>query len=255
MKISIITVVRNNKNTIRCAINSVLSQTYENIEYIIIDGASTDGTLEVVKKFENKISKLISEPDNGIYDALNKGIYNSSGDVIAMLHSDDEFCNRHAVSDMVEHMKKTKSELCFSDMVIVNKTSGKVLRYYMAHYFNKWMFRIGWMPPHPTCFINKALFEEFGLYTNKYKIAGDFDFLVRVFYGRTIRWSYFEKILVKMNQGGVSNSLYSSKKLIYKEINHSLKLNGVWSLPVFQLVRYLIRLIELLAKPKSGNFE
>ncbi len=251
MKVSIITVVWNNKETIRDAINSVLSQTYKNIEYIVIDGSSTDGTLEIIQNYSDKISMVISEPDKGVYDALNKGIREATGDVIAILHSDDKFFNEHVVLNMMKHMDKEKSELCFSDAVIVDGSSGRIMRYYMAHYFKKWMFIIGWMPPHPTCFIEKSLFDEFGLYSTNYKIAGDFDLLVKIFYGREIRWSYLDQVTVKMSTGGISNSGWRSKKLVYSEINRSLKSNNVWSMPVFQLARYAIRLMEIIIRPKK----
>jgi glycosyltransferase involved in cell wall biosynthesis len=251
MIVSIITVVYNNVESIDDAIKSVISQDYPYIEYIVIDGCSTDGTFEVIKEYKKHISVLVSEPDGGIYDALNKGITRSSGDVIAILHSDDKFFDSHVVSDMMKNMNETETELCFSDMVIVDSSSGKVLRYYMANYFKKWMLRIGWMPPHPTCFIKKSLFDEFGLYSTKYKIAGDFDFLVRIFYGKKISWSYLNRISVKMSQGGVSNSGWQSKRLIVSEINQSLRLNNVWSHPILQLSRYVIRFIELIIKPKS----
>jgi hypothetical protein len=120
----------------------------------------------------------------------------------------------------------------------------------MAHYFKRWMFRIGWLPPHPTCFMNRSLFDEFGLYSLDYKVVSDFDFLVRIFYGRDINWAYLNRITVKMRAGGVSNSGFKSKKLIVDEINDSLSANQVWSLPIFQLGRYLIRLLELMVKPK-----
>jgi len=253
MKISIITVCYNSFESIRSTIESTLLQNYTDIEYIIIDGGSTDGTIDVIKEYQDKVSIFLSEPDNGIYDALNKGIVQASGDIIAILHSDDKFCDEYVVSDMMRHIEKTKAELCFSDMVIVDNSSGRVLRYYRAHFFQKWMFRIGWMPPHPTCFINKSLFDEFGLYSTKYKIAGDFDLLVRFFYSRKIRWSYLDRISIKMSAGGASNSGWQSKRLIFNEISLSLQSNGVWSLPIFQSIRYLIRLMEIIIKPKKGD--
>ena len=253
MKISIITVCYNSSKSIRSTIESALSQNYADIEYIIIDGSSSDGTIDIVKEYQDEVSIFLSEPDNGIYDALNKGIVLASGDIIAILHSDDKFCDEYVVSDMMKHIEETKSELCFSDMVIIENSSGQVLRYYMARYFKKWMFRLGWMPPHPTCFINKSLFDEFGLYSTKYKIAGDFDLLVRFFYGRNIRWSYLDRISVKMSSGGASNSGWQSKKLIFNEIKRSLKSNGVWSLSIFQLIRYIIRLLEVIIKPGRGR--
>jgi glycosyltransferase involved in cell wall biosynthesis len=253
VKLSIITVVYNNVEKIRSTLKSVISQDYPQIEYIVIDGGSTDGTIEIIGEYLDKISVFISEPDKGIYDALNKGVICASGDVVAILHSDDRFCNTHICSDIMKHMDKTRAEFCFSDMVIVDSFSGKILRYYMANYFKRWMFRIGWMPPHPTCFINKSLFDEFGIYSTDYKIAGDFDLLVRFFHGRKIRWSYLDQITIKMSGGGVSNSGWHSKRLIFNEINLSLKSNGVWSLSVFQLMRYIVRMLEIIIKPKKGG--
>ena len=255
MKVSIITVVRNNQSTIKDAIDSVIRQTYKNIEYIVIDGASTDGTIDVIEKYQDKISVFLSEPDKGLYDALNKGIRLASGDVIAILHSDDLFSDRFVVSDMIEEMAVKNAEIAFSDMVIVDNSMTKVLRYYMASYFSPWMFKIGWMPPHPTCFIKKSLFDEFGAYSLDYKVAGDFDFLVRIFYARDISWTCLNRVTVKMGQGGVSNTGISSKKIIAKEINQSLRSNNIWSLPIFQLSRYFIRLLELIIRPKSNHRE
>jgi len=251
--VSIITVVFNNSGYIRDTIESVLYQSYPLIEYIVIDGGSIDGTVDVIKEYQNKISVFISETDKGIYDALNKGILHASGDIIAILHSDDTYCNEFVVLDMVSRITTSNSEFCFSDMVIVNRQLNKVLRYYRACYFRPWMFRIGWMPPHPTCFINKALFDEFGLYSTKYKIAGDFDLFLRFFYSRKIKWSYLGQITIKMSNGGISNSGWKSKRLIFNEINLSLKSNGVWSLPVFQLIRYIIRMLEIIIKPKKDG--
>jgi len=231
--VTIITVVLNNAEFIRDSIESVLSQTYPKIEYIVIDGDSTDGTVKIVEEYEQKISFIISEQDEGIYDALNKGICLATGDIIAILHSDDFFCDKEVVSDMVSKMIDIDAEFGFSDMVIVDNETEKLLRYYRANYFSRWMFRMGWMPPHPTCFIKKSLFDEFGLYSLDYEVVSDFDFLVRIFYGRDINWAYLNRITVKMRAGGVSNSGWKSKKLIADEINDSLSANQVWSLPIF----------------------
>ena len=254
MKISIITVVYNNVEFVGETITSVLSQDYPSIEYIIIDGGSTDGTLAVIEEYRDRISVVVSETDKGIYDALNKGIGLASGETIAILHSEDLYCDEQVVSDMVRIMTETGSEFCFSDMVIVDSISKRVLRYYKAGFFDRWMFKMGWMPPHPTCFIKKSLFDEFGLYSLDYKVGGDFDFLVRIFYGRNIKWSHLDRVTIKMRQGGVSNSGLRSKIIIADEINRSLRANNVWSLPVFQIGRYFIRLLEFLVKPKAGHY-
>ena len=252
MKLSVITVVYNGATTISGAIESVLAQTYQNIEYIIIDGKSSDGTVEIIEQYLDKVSVFVSEPDLGVYDALNKGILHASGDVVAILHSDDRFCSSHVCSNIMRYMKKTGSEICFSDAVILHSDLRREYRYYRAKYFKRWMLRLGWMPPHPSIFIKKNLFDEFGLYSNDYQIAGDFDFLVRIFYGREIQWSYFDQISVKMLQGGLSNSGFRGKKLIFHEINHVLKSNNVRSFSVFQLMRYIIRLTEMRSFRKNS---
>ena len=249
-KVTIITVVYNNVEHIKNAIQSVLDQDYSNIEYIVIDGNSNDGTISVIEEFEDQIECFVSSPDKGIYDALNKGIDLSTGDIIGILHSDDLFIDRKVISDMVENLESQNAEFIFSDLIIVNPVTKKIIRYYMAHYFKPWMLRIGWVPPHPTVFIKKTIFHEFGNYSLDYKIASDFDYFLRIFYGRKIQWTYLNRITVVMGSKGISNSGFSSKILMAKEIRDSLKKNKVWSLLVFQLLRYFIRLFELLIKPK-----
>jgi glycosyltransferase involved in cell wall biosynthesis len=251
--VSIITIVFNNSKYIKEAIESVLSQDYDSIEYIIIDGGSVDGTIEIINEYRDKISTFISEPDNGVYHAINKGISFATGDIVSILHSDDVFNNKNVVSRMVDEMINSCSEFCFSDMIIVNKDSGAVLRFYMASYFHRWMLRTGWMPPHPTCFIKKSLFYEFGMYSESYKVAGDFEFFVRIFYSREINWNYVNIISIKMRSGGLSNSGFKSKLLTSREITKSLKQNNIWAPRYFQILRYLIRLIELIT-PKFKTF-
>ncbi|MBT7755414.1 MAG: glycosyltransferase [Candidatus Magasanikbacteria bacterium] len=251
--VSIITVVYNNSTHIRGAIESVFSQDYPRIEHIVIDGGSTDGTVKIIEEFGDMISFFLSEPDEGIYDALNKGIVRSHGEIIGILHSDDLFCDKYVISDVINKMKDTETELCFSDLVVVDAVPGKVVRYYMAHYYRWWMLRIGLQPPHPTVFIKRSIFDEFGLYSKKYKIAGDFDFFVRIFYRRQIKWVYLNRISVKMRRGGASKSGFSSYKLGMHEINASLRSNHVWSNPLLQTTRYFIRFLELIVRPKKNS--
>ena len=247
--VSIITVVYNDSKHIRDAIESVLSQDYSRLEYIVIDGGSTDGTIDIINEYVNKISVFLSEPDEGVYDALNKGIATANGDYIGILHADDIFLDAKVISDVIQNLQRTGSDLCFSDLVIVDKVSGKVLRYVRGRYFRRWMLRIGLHPPHPTIFLKRSLFNEFGLFSTNYQIAGDFDFMVRVLYGRKIKWSHMNRISVKMRSGGKSNSGLSNKILCAKEINESLNMNKIFTLYVFQVGRYLIRIMELLKKP------
>ncbi|MET0117871.1 MAG: glycosyltransferase family 2 protein [Sedimenticola sp.] len=249
--VTIITAVFNNASSVEDSLRSVLSQSYPNIEYIVVDGGSTDGTVDVVRGYQDEIDRFVSEPDEGIYDALNKGIRMSEGDVIGILHSDDLFCDENVVQDVMDRITSSEADICFSDLVIVDKSSNKIVRYYMAHYFRRWLFRCGWMPPHPTCFIKRELYERFGLYTTRFSVAGDFDFLVRVFFGADIKWAYLDRVTVKMHVGGISNSGFASKRTIANEISASLRDNNVWSLSFFQVIRYLIRLFEFVVKPRN----
>lgn len=210
MKISIITVVRNNKKTIKNAIESVLGQTYKDIEYIVIDGASTDGTVEVVKSYGDKISKFVSESDNGLYDAMNKGIALASGDVVGILNSDDFYIDNGVIERVVKEFEKSQASSVFADLVYVKSDNlNKVVRYYDSSYFTPQRFAYGWMPAHPTFFVRRCVYEKYGLFRTDLKIAADFDILARFLYTHKISYSYMKEVLVKMRLGGVSTSLSS----------------------------------------------
>jgi len=251
-KVSIITVVLNNVKDIQVAIESVLSQEYPNIEYIVIDGKSTDGTMSVVNSYES-IDFIVSEPDDGLYDAMNKGIELSTGDVVGILNSDDSYHDRSVISDLVNLMVSSDSDLVFSDLLIVKKGTKKISRYYMAHYFRPWMLKIGYIPPHPTTLLKKDLYDTFGNFSLSYKIVSDFDLFVRLFNSKNVKWKYLDRITVIMQDGGISNSGFIGKIAIAFEINRSLKNNQVRTLFIFQLFRYFIRLIEYIVKPKNRD--
>lgn len=175
MKISIITVVFNNKPHIEACIQSVLGQTYRNIEYIVIDGASTDGTLALIKKYGDRISKWISEADNGIYDALNKGLVLATGDVVGFLHSDDIYAHDGVVGRVVSEMEEHNVDSCYGDLLYVHKDNPeKVIRYWRASPYRPGLFERGWMPPHPTFFARKGVYERFGYFNTDFKIAADY---------------------------------------------------------------------------------
>jgi len=210
MKVSIITVVWNNKETIRDSIDSILSQTYQNIEYIIVDGGSNDGTVDVVKSYGDKIDKFISEADNGIYDALNKGIAISTGDIIGLLHSDDYYPNPNILSIVVEKFKNNDIDMIWGDIIYVNK-KGESKRHYSGENIN---FNIGIMPPHPSVFIKKKCYEDFGYYNTDYRIAADYDLLFRFIKLNNLKCIYSNDIIVNMTPGGASNkNIFSSIKL------------------------------------------
>ena len=210
MKISIITVVWNNEKTIKDAIESVLGQTYKDIEYIIIDGASSDGTVEVVKSYGDKISKFLSEPDRGLYDAMNKGIALASGDVVGILNSDDFYIDNGVIERVVKEFEKSQVDSVFADLVYVKSDNlNKVVRYYDSSHFTPQRFAYGWMPAHPTFFVRRWVYQKYGLFRTDLKIAADFDILARFLYTYKISYSYMKEVLVKMRLGGVSTSLSS----------------------------------------------
>ena len=210
LKVSIITVVRNNKETVKNAIDSVLGQTYKNIEHIVVDGASTDGTVEIVRSYGDKISQFISEPDSGLYSAMNKGISLATGDVIGILNSDDFYIDDKVIQRVVKEFEEKNVDSVYADLVYVEpKNLNKTVRYYDSSKFNPSKFSYGWMPAHPTFFVKKDTYEKHGVFRTDLKIAADFDILIRFLLTHKISYSYMQEVLVKMRVGGVSTSFNS----------------------------------------------
>ena len=207
MKISIITVVWNNKNSIKNAIDSVLNQTYKNIEYIIIDGVSTDGTIEIVRSYGDKVSKFLSEPDSGLYDAMNKGIFLATGDVVGILNSDDFYIDDQVIQRVVKEFEVKDVDSVYADLEFVKPVNlDKTVRYYDSSKFNPSKFAYGWMPAHPTFFVKRDIYKKYGVFRADLKIAADFDILARFLFTHKISYSYMQEVLVKMRLGGVSTS-------------------------------------------------
>lgn len=210
MKISVITVVWNNAKTIRDAIDSVLYQTYKNIEYIIIDGQSTDGTVDIINSYGAKISKFISEPDEGLYDAMNKGLTLATGDIIGILNSDDFYINNNVIEKIVREFEEKKVDSVYADLVYVKPDNlDKVVRYYDSSSCEPASFQYALYPAHPTFFVKRYVYEKYGLFKIDYKIGADFDIIARFLYTNKISYSYLKEPLIKMRMGGVSTSLSS----------------------------------------------
>lgn len=209
MKVSIITATYNSDKTILDTLESIKSQTYKNIETIIVDGLSKDNTLNIIKK--NSVNKLISEKDDGIYDAMNKGISLSSGDIIGILNSDDIYYNENVIEDVVNVFKNKNCEAVFSDLFYVNKNdTNKKVRFWKTGRFRLNSFFSGWHPPHPTLFLKKSIYDKFGNFDTKYKLAADFELMLRLFEKEKIHVEYLEKPTVKMRLGGASNESLSN---------------------------------------------
>lgn len=226
MKISIITVCFNSAKTIEDTILSVISQTHKDIEYIIIDGGSTDKTLSIIEKYKKHISYFVSEPDDGLYDAMNKGIKFATGDAIGILNSDDVFFNELVIKK-VDH-GLTMADSVYGDIAFYKSDNlNKIVRYYSSAYFSKNKLASGIMPAHPSLYIKRERLLEAGLYDKSYRIASDFDMAVRLFGKLGIESHYIPEILVKMRTGGISTSGLSSNILLNKEIILSCKRNGI----------------------------
>ena len=249
MKISIITVVYNNKETIKDAIDSILSQTYKNIEYIIIDGASTDGTIEIVKSYRDKITKFLSEPDKGLYDAMNKGINLATGDVVGILNSDDFYINNRVIEEVVYLFQEKKVDSLFADLVFVHPTNlNKVVRYYDSSKFTLNKFAYGWMPAHPTFFVKREAYIKYGLFKTDYKIAADYELLVRLLYKYNLKYFYLQKVLIKMRTGGISTNGLKSNWILNQEIIRACDENGIKTNMFKVLSKYPKKLLGLLRK-------
>ena len=194
MKISIITVVWNNKETIKDAIDSVLNQTYKDIEYIVVDGASTDGTVEVVQSYGNKITKFVSEPDSGLYDAMNKGIGLATGDVVGILNSDDLYIDEFIIEKVVKVFEEKEVDSVFADLVYVKPDNlEKIVRYYDSSNCFPNKFQYALYPAHPTFFVKRWVYEKYGLFKTDYKIGADFDIMARFLYTYRISFSYLKE--------------------------------------------------------------
>ncbi len=204
ISVSIIIIVYNNASYIEDAIKSVLSQNYNDIEYIVIDGGSTDGTVEIVKGFGDRINIFISESDEGIYDALNKGVLLATGDVIAFLHSDDVYANKSVISDVVD-LFDNDTQGVYGDLVYTDKVDmNKVFRYWKSCDFSPMLLSKGWMPPHPTLFLRREVYKKYGAFDTSFKIAGDYDFMLRILKDNIVV-KYLPQVIYRMRVGGESN--------------------------------------------------
>ncbi|OHE10281.1 MAG: glycosyl transferase [Sulfurimonas sp. RIFOXYC2_FULL_36_7] len=241
LTISIITAVRNNKEFIEDAVRNVLEQTYPHIEYIVVDGNSTDGTLDIIKKYEGKVSKWISEPDSGIYEALNKGIKLVTGDVVGFLHSDDLFTSNVVIEKIAEKFLSWNIDAVYSDLVYVAKNDGdKIIRCWKAGEYKPSSLKFGWMPPHPTLFLKKEVYNNCGLFNTALRISADYDMMLRLLTYCGNKIGYINETLIKMRLGGTSNRSLSNIITKSREDYVALK-NNRFRVPLFTLILKNIR--------------
>lgn len=250
MKISLITATYNSGRVLRTTLESVLKQTYSDIEYIIIDGASKDNTMDLVYEYEplfNGRIKWLSEPDKGIYDAMNKGIRMATGDIVGIINSDDFYHRTDVLSCVAEAFEEPGVQAVYGDVRFVHPGDlDKTIRYYSSKVFSPKLFRYGFMPAHPTFFTYKKYFEEFGYYKTDYKIAADYELLVRFLYVHKLQAKYLPLDFMKMRTGGVSTASVRSNILLNKEIVRACRENGLWTCFPLLLMKYAVKVLELI---------
>lgn len=250
-KISIVTITWNSAVTLRDTIESVLLQDYKNIEYIIVDGLSSDNTVEIIKDYEPKFNgrmKWISEKDRGLYDAMNKGIKMASGDIVGIINSDDFFHRSDVISKVAEAFKLDRNiEALYGDVRFVNENNlEKTVRYYSSKNFKPWRFRFGFMPAHPSFYTYKHNFEKYGYYQYDYHIAADYELLVRFLYKYHLKAKYLSLDFMKMRTGGRSTASWKSNFILNKEIVRACKENGIWTCMPLLFLKYFVKIFELI---------
>ena len=249
MKISVITVCLNSEKTIEKTINSVINQDYDDYEFIIIDGGSTDKTLKIIDQYKEWITIMVSEKDLGIYDAINKGIKISSGKLISLIHSDDYLHDGQVLSNVASKFKKNlKLDCLIGATLIVKFNTKKVIRRYSANLFKKWMLYLGISPPHPSSFFKKKIYDNYGLYNVSYKIAGDFEFFLRTIIKNKIVINTTNENYVIMQEGGVSTRSLKNNLVSSNEILKSFRENKLYSNFLLISLRFPIKIIQFLFK-------
>ena len=248
-KVSIITVCYNSEKTIEDTLQSVINQTYSNIEYIVIDGVSTDNTLSIINKYKDKIAIIVSEKDNGIYDAINKGIGLATGDIIANLNSDDFYIDDKVIADVVATFEKEKTDTLYADLYYVDAVdTNKIVRYWKSKQYKKGLFLKSWIPPHPTFFVKKEVYQKHGLFDLQFKSAADYEIMLRFIHRFKASISYLPRVIVKMRVGGVSNSSLKNRIKANQEDRKAWEVNGLKPHAFTLIFKPLSKLLQFVKK-------
>jgi len=243
VNISIVTVTYNVEDTIKKTIESVINQTYSNIEHIIIDGNSSDSTTAIIRQYESKISYWVSEPDTGIYDAMNKGIAIATGDIIGFLNGDDVYAHADVLGDVAKAFQDQSIDACYADLVFIRNQ--KVVRYYHSGRFTPSRLAWGWMPAHPTLYVRASVFQQFGRFKLNYIIAADYEFIVRILGKARLKSLYVPDVWVRMRMGGVSTQSWKSRWILNCEIVRACRENGIRTNIFKVLMKIPLKLFEL----------
>lgn len=261
MKISIITATFNSGTTLSDTIESVLSQTYEDWQHIIVDGGSTDNTVDIIKEFEPKYNgrlKWISERDKGLYDAMNKGIAMADGDIIGILNSDDFYSSADVLNKVTQEMSSSDIDAVYGDIHFVNDDNlNKCVRYYSSKFFRRWMMKMGYQPAHPSFYCKKKIYDKYGAFDIDFKIASDFENMLRFIYIHRIKTKYLDFDFVTMRTGGASTNGIQSHKRIISDHHKAFKKHGIITGYVMDFFRYPFKVVELMmsaiTKKKYNN--
>jgi len=228
VKVSIITITYNSEATLKDTIESVVNQSYGDIEYIIVDGKSTDNSLSIIQSYKDKISKVISEKDQGLYDALNKGIALATGDLIGIIHSDDFYTNKFVIEKIVKSIEENNSDAVYADLYYVDKVdTNKIFRKWKSGNYKDGQFLNGWMPPHPTFFVKRSCYEKFGSFNLSFVSAADYELMLRFIHKHKINLFYLPEFIVKMRVGGKSNVTLKNRIRANKEDRKAWIVNGL----------------------------
>lgn len=249
MKISIITIAYNSAETIEATIQSVISQDYTDVEYIIIDGASKDATMDVVDRYRDQIAVVVSEPDQGIYDAMNKGVARATGEIVGILNSDDFYADNTVLSNVVARFNESGAEAVYADLVYVERDNpDKVVRYWKSKPYKPGMFRKGWMPAHPTFFLKNECYRTHGTYSTELRSAADYELMLRMLEKHKISAVHLPRVLTKMREGGQSNVSLKNRIRANKEDRRAWKMNGLTPAWYTLTVKPLSKLSQFIRK-------
>ncbi len=247
--VTVITVCYNSANTLEQALKSVTIQDCPNVEHIVIDGGSTDDTLAILERYKNHLAYVVSEPDKGIYDAMNKGLDRATGDVVCFLNADDQYASSHVLSRVVKQMQAHQLDALLGDVAFFHATDPtRMVRRYRSDRFTPERLAWGWMPAHPALFLDKSVVQRVGRFKADFRIAGDFDYIARAFYGQYLRYQHLPEVLVHMQTGGASTAGWRSKVLLNQEVLRSCRENGISTNLFKVLSKYPMKLLELFAR-------
>ena len=249
MKISIVTPVFNDVRVAR-ALESILSQRHQHdLELIVVDAASTDGTMQVLERYRDSITTLISEPDDGIYDGMNKGIRHATGDVVGILNADDRYADEYVLRDVAEAFADEAIQACYGNLVYVNHDD-EIVRYWKTGHsgLRKWYW--GWMPPHPTFFVRRSIYEDYGEFNLAFPIAADYELMLRLFVRQRIRVKYLDRVLVRMALGGESNGSISNIIRANAEVARAWRFNGLRGGYLVPFLKPASKIFQYVGRPR-----